>query len=75
MIEISIKIQLPNLDRKELELECPVCKLHNWTNLGQIRRRDYLVCRGCHSSILLEDHMSQIHRFIRQFKRQFEDWM
>jgi transposase-like protein len=74
-MEISFKITIPDMDKKEVEIECPVCKLQNWVRLGEIRRREYLVCRGCHTNILLEDHLGSVQRIVRKIKYMFKDWM
>jgi hypothetical protein len=69
MFSISIKVTIPNLDKRVIEVPCPVCKLHTWVRLGEIRRRDFAICRGCHANILLVDHLGQLHRFTRSFAR------
>ena len=74
MIDFSIKIDIPDFDRQEIEIDCPVCKLGNWAKLGEIRRRDYLICRGCHVNILLEDHLGGVQRFIDKMKNIFKDF-
>jgi hypothetical protein len=74
MLGISIKIEMPDFDRHEIEIDCPVCKLGNWVKLGEIRRREYSICRGCHSNIFLEDHMGGIQRFTRQLIKIFKDF-
>lgn len=75
MFNTSIKVDMPDFDRHEIEIDCPLCRLGNWTTLGAIRRRDYLVCRGCHSNILLEGHLGSVHRFTAQFKNMFKEFM
>ena len=38
----SLKIiNIPDLDRHQIEVQCPVCLLHMWVNLGEFRRRDF----------------------------------
>ncbi|WP_157608174.1 hypothetical protein [Teredinibacter turnerae] len=61
-MKISINVTIPDFDRKEIEIDCPLCKLGNWVQLGQIKRREYLVCRGCHSNIHLQDHLGGVQR-------------
>ena len=68
----SIKVSIPDLDRHPIEVECPVCQLHTWVKLGEIRRRDFVICRGCHANILLEDHLGQVHRFVRSFEQMLQ---
>lgn len=73
MFKISIKIQMPNFDRHEIEIECPICRLNNWVRLGEIRRRDFSVCQGCHANLLLEDHLGSLQRTIREIENSFKD--
>ena len=65
----STKTKIPNLDRCEVEIECPICRLHSWVRLGEIRRRDFLICRGCHANILLEDHLGSLQKIIRTIEK------
>ncbi|MGD0220674.1 MAG: hypothetical protein ABSC73_09515 [Acidimicrobiales bacterium] len=66
----SIKvINIPDLDRHQIEVKCPVCMLHTWVKLGEIRRRDFVICRGCHANILLEDYLGSVHRSVRSFEQ------
>jgi hypothetical protein len=62
MLKLSISVNVPNFDRKEIEIDCPLCRLGNWVQLGQIKRREYLVCRGCYSNIHLQDHLGGVQR-------------
>jgi len=71
MMSISIQVHIPDFDRVRIEVPCPICGLHTWVSLGEIRRRDLAVCRGCHANILLEDHLGGIHRFVRGTERVF----
>ena len=71
MISFSFSIKvlnIPELDQVPIEVECPVCLLHTWVKIGEVRRRDFVICRGCHANILLEDHLGQIHRCVRGFE-------
>ena len=62
MFKLSIQVNVPNLDRFETSIPCPKCHLETQVSLGQIRRREYVVCRGCYINIHLIDHMGSIHR-------------
>jgi len=64
-ISVSTSGTFESLDRHEIEIECSRCRLHTWVALGEIRRRDFTVCRGCHCTISLADHMGSVHRAIR----------
>jgi hypothetical protein len=72
MLSISIEVIMPDLDRHLIEVPCPRCDLHTWVTLGEIRRRDYAICRGCHANILLEDHLGSMHRIIRDLESAFK---
>lgn len=74
MFEISVNFETSNFDRHEIEIDCPICKLGNWAKLGEIRRRDYLICRGCYSNILLEDHLGGVQKFINQMNNMFKEF-
>jgi transposase-like protein len=65
MLEVSITWDIPNFDKEEIDIQCPICKLENPVQFGEIRRRECIICRGCHSNIFLEDHLGTIHRFIK----------
>ena len=71
-MKLSITVTTPNFDRKEIEIDCPLCKLGNWVQLGQIKRREYLVCRGCHSNIHLQDHLGGIERVTKTLNNMFK---
>jgi hypothetical protein len=73
MFSISIKVEIPDLDKHSIEVPCPACRLHTWVRLGEIRRRDFAVCRGCHANLLLEDHLGGLHRFTRSLSGMFEN--
>jgi hypothetical protein len=68
MIDVSIHIEIPNLDRRYMEVPCPVCRIQTWVTFGEIRRRGYAICRGCHANIRLEDHLGSLHRALRRIK-------
>lgn len=69
MIELSFEITIPDFSRHELEVECPLCDLHNWTTFGQVQRRDFLICRGCNCNIFLEDHLGSVQRSIKGIEK------
>jgi hypothetical protein len=71
MVPISIKVSIPDFDRIPIEVPCPICELHTWVRLGEIRRRGFAICRGCHANILLEDHLGGVHRFVRSTEQVF----
>lgn len=69
MVSISLEVSVPHFDRVPIEVPCPICGLHTWVKLGEIRGRDFAICRGCHANILLEDHLGGVHRFMRDTER------
>jgi len=73
MFSISIEVNLPEFDKIPIEVPCPICELHTWVTLGSIRRRDFAICRGCHTNILLEDHLGSVHRTIKNIEGVFKD--
>jgi len=64
-ITITISGSLESFDRHEIEIECSRCRLNTWVTLAQIRRRDFTICRGCHWTISLQDHLGSVHRAVR----------
>ena len=74
MISFSIKIQLPNLDKHPIEIPCPICKLHTWVTFGEIKRGDFVICRGCHANIILIDHLGKVKRFEQDLIRTLQNF-
>ena len=68
MFEIDFQITMPDFSRHEIEIDCPLCELHNWVTFGQVQRREFLICRGCHSNIFLEDHLGSVQRSIKNIE-------
>ncbi|MAH00139.1 MAG: hypothetical protein CMK73_05325 [Pseudomonadales bacterium] len=73
MLKLSIQIEIPNLDRIEVEVLCPRCKLSTYVLLGEIRRRDYVICRGCYSTINLIDHMGSFDRAKKRITKMLKE--
>lgn len=71
MFSVSISVQIPELDRIALEIDCPVCALSTRVTLGDIRLGGVTICRGCHANIRLEDHLAQYHRARRRLMNAF----
>ncbi|MGD0012439.1 MAG: hypothetical protein ABSE93_28350 [Terriglobia bacterium] len=61
-VSYSVKVSIPNLDSLAFEIKCPICRLHTWTDFGEARRDDYVICRGCHANIKFEDHLGGLYR-------------
>ena len=73
MISFSIEVKIPNMDRRSIEIPCPHCGLHTWTTIGHVKRREFIVCRGCHWNIHLEDKDASMLRAIRRIRRSLKN--
>jgi hypothetical protein len=62
-ITVTTSFQPPNTDRWEIEFPCPICRLKTPISLGQVRREEYFICRGCHSTIKTIDQLGGIQKF------------
>jgi hypothetical protein len=65
-----------DIDRFEVEIDCPGCGFANPIWLGQARLRDVVICRGCKSNIQLEDSMNtvcKVRQSIRRSMRELQD--
>ena len=58
-----------NLDKYEIEFQCPNCNFYNSIQLKQARLRDVVICRGCKSNIRLDDQMNETKKAIRSIRR------
>ncbi len=74
MFSISLKIEFPDFDKEYIEIQCPICDLYTWVQLGYIRRQDFVICRGCHTNIHFEDHMGKYYRIIKKIEDSFSSW-
>jgi len=72
-LSFSMKVNIPDLDRQSFEVECPMCRLHTWATWGEFRRRDFVICRGCHANIMFEDHLGGLQRFMRDFEQMLKE--
>ncbi len=50
------------LERAEVEIPCPSCALETAANLGEVRRGETIICRGCHANIHLTDGLADVQR-------------
>lgn len=71
MFSLSITVSFPDLDRQWIDLSCPRCRLETAVALGEIRRCEIIICRGCHANIYLQDHLGSYHRAKRQIELAF----
>lgn len=51
-----------DLDRIELNIECPRCSFYNSFFFRDARLRDVIICRGCKANIQLDDHMNECRK-------------
>jgi hypothetical protein len=72
-MRISVEIPSLDLDGREIDVDCPVCSLETLTTLGEIRRGDIIICRGCHANIWLEDHLAENARLRDRLRKMFKD--
>ncbi|MCZ7554587.1 MAG: hypothetical protein M5U05_18750 [Anaerolineales bacterium] len=59
-MKLTISWQAPNTDTWELDYPCPICRLETTVTLGQLRQEEYIICRGCHSTIKLIDQLGGV---------------
>lgn len=71
-LKVSVSGNRESLDRHEIEVQCPRCALHTWVSFGHILRKDFVVCRGCHANVLLDDHMGTARRAVREYDAAIE---
>ena len=62
-----------NLDRIEIDTECPRCRFHNPVWLRQVRLRDVVICRGCKANIQLDDYLNTYRNAQRQLEKQLQE--
>ena len=58
-----------NLDKHEIDIQCPKCSFYNSIWLLQARLRDVIICRGCKSNIYLDDQMNETRKAIKSVRR------
>lgn len=69
MLKLTISVEIPNLDKRSIDVPCEACGLETPVTLGAIRLGDVIVCRGCHANIRLHDHLGALQRFERRLKK------
>lgn len=62
-----------NLDKEEIDFECPSCGFYNDFSLKQARLRDVIICRGCKANIHLDDYMNEVRVSIRRLNKSLCD--
>ena len=58
-----------NLDKIEVNVDCPRCNFANPIWLRQARLRDVVICRGCKANIQLDDGMNTVRKAYRSIRR------
>jgi hypothetical protein len=62
-----------DIDKFEVEIDCPGCGFSNPIWLGQARLRDVVICRGCKANIQLEDSMNTVCKARRSIQRSMRE--
>jgi hypothetical protein len=62
-----------NLDKFEVEVDCPRCGFANPIWLKQARLRDVVICRGCKANVRLDDSMNTVRKAHRAVRRAMQD--
>jgi hypothetical protein len=58
-----------NIDKFQVEVDCPLCHFANPIWLGQARLRDVIICRGCKANIQLDDSMNTVRKAYQSIRR------
>ena len=58
-----------NIDKHEVDFQCPNCNFYNSIQIKQARLRDVVICRGCNSNIRLDDQMNETRKAVRSIRR------
>lgn len=70
MFKIEMKLEGDiNLDKIEVEVDCPRCGFANPIWLRQARLRDVVICRGCKANVQLDDSMNSVRKAHRSIRR------
>ncbi len=64
-----------DLDKVEVETDCPRCGFHNPVFLKQARLRDVVICRGCKSNIRLDDYMNTVRKGRQSLQRALAEFV
>ena len=58
-----------DIDRFEVEVDCPRCGFAKPIWLRQARLRDVIICRGCKANIQLDDSMNTVRKAYQSIRR------
>jgi hypothetical protein len=74
MLKLGMKLEGDiNIDKFEVEVDCPRCNFANPIWLRQARLRDVVICRGCKANIQLDDNMNTVRKAYRSIRRSMQD--
>jgi hypothetical protein len=62
-----------DIDKFEVEIDCPSCGFANPIWLGQARLRDVMICRGCKGNIQLDDSMNTVRKARQSIRRSIRE--
>lgn len=65
-----------DIDKFEVEIDCPRCGFANPIRLRQARLGDVVICRGCKANLRLDDAMNTVRKArpsIRRSVRELRD--
>ncbi len=62
-----------NIDKVEVEVDCPRCGFANPIWLRQARLRDVVICRGCKANVQLDDSMNTVRKAYQSIRRSMRD--
>ncbi len=58
-----------DLDSFKLDSTCPRCGFLNDFTIKEVRLRDVVICRGCHSNVKLDDQLNTVRWARTSLKR------
>lgn len=62
-----------DLDKLELEFQCPHCDFYNPYWFKQACLRDVIICRGCKGNIQLDDNMNECRKVTRSIRQSLDE--
>ena len=65
--------KLTSLADHEIEFPCSKCGFYNPATLRQVISGDVVICRGCKSSVQLDDHLNSIRRTVGETDALMQD--
>ena len=59
--------KMQTLDQASIDVDCPQCRFANSVRWKEVRMRSAVICRGCKTTLKLEDCMNSFRRAERTF--------